>query len=125
MNGFRTLCRVMAVWRRTLTGEVVIHSYQGVLFSSNDLPAFRKDHGLTASMSLCGHCYNNTAAESFLQLLQRKRIIRSIHLTREEMRSDIFNYIEKFYNSKRRHGNANAVSPVKFDQQFFDRLNCV
>ena len=116
---------LMAVWRRKPSGEVVIHSDQGVQFSSHDWQAFLKEHGLVASMSRRGNCYDNAVAESFFQLLKRERIRRKIYLTREEARSDIFNYIEMFYNSKRRHGHANGVSPVQFDQQFFNRLNCV
>jgi putative transposase len=76
-------------------------------------------------MSRRGNCYDNAVAESFFQLLKRERIRKKIYLTREEARSDIFNYIEMFYNSKRRHGHANGVSPVQFDQQYFNRLNCV
>lgn len=116
---------LMAVWRRKPTGEVIIHSDQGVQFSSHDWQAFLKEHRLVASMSRRGNCYDNAVAESFFQLLKRERIRRKIYLTREEARSDIFNYIEMFYNSKRRHGHANSVSPVQFDQQYFNRLNCV
>lgn len=116
---------LMAVWRRKPSGEVVIHSDQGVQFSSHDWQAFLKEHRLVASMSRRGNCYDNAVAESFFHLLKRERIRRKIYLTREEARSDIFNYIEMFYNSKRRHGHANGVSPVQFDQQYFNRLNCV
>ena len=84
-----------------------------------------KEHRLVASMSRRGNCYDNAVAESFFQLLKRERIRRKIYLTREEARADIFNYIEMFYNSKRRYGHANGGSPVQFDQQFFNRLNCV
>ncbi len=116
---------LMAVWRRKPVDEVVVHSDQGVQFSSHDWQAFLKAHRLVHSMSRRGNCYDNAVAESFFQLLKRERIRKKIYLTREEARSDIFNYIEMFYNSKRRHGHANGVSPVQFDQQYFNRLNCV
>jgi putative transposase len=64
-------------------------------------------------MSRRGNCYDNAVAESFFQLLKRERIRRKTYLDREEARRDIFNYIEMFYNPKRRHGYANNVSPVK------------
>ena len=124
-SGLALNALLMAVWRRKPSEEVVIHSDQGVQFSSHDWQAFLKEHRLVASMSRRGNCYDNAVAESFFQLLKRERIRRRIYLTREEARADIFNYIEMFYNSKRRHGHANGVSPVQFDQQFFNRLNCV
>ena len=124
-SGLALNALLMAVWRRKPSEEVVIHSDQGVQFSSHDWQAFLKEHRLVASMSRRGNCYDNAVAESFFQLLKRERIRRKIYLTREEARSDIFNYIEMFYNSKRRHGHANGVSPVQFDQQYFNRLNCV
>jgi len=108
---------LMAVWWRKPVDEVIVHSDQGVQFSSHDWQAFLKQHRLVPSMSRRGNCYDNAVAESFFQLLKRERIRKKIYLTREEARSDIFNYIEMFYNSKRRHGHANGVSPVQFDQQ--------
>ena len=53
-------------------------------------------------MSRRGNCHDNAVAESFFQLLKRERIKKKIYGTREEARSDIFDYIEMFYNSKRR-----------------------
>lgn len=61
------------------------------------------------------------AAESFFQRLKRERIRRKTYLDREETRRDIFNYIAMFYNPKRRHGYANDVSPVDFENQYFNR----
>ena len=87
--------------------------------------AFLKAHGLVASMSRRGNCYDNAVAESFFQLLKRERIRRKTYLDREEARRDVFNYIEIFYNPKRRHGYANDVSPVEFENQYFNRLRSV
>ena len=61
-------------------------------------------HNLQASMSRRGNCHDNAVAESFFQLLKRERIRRRIYTTREEARQDVFDYIEMFYNLKRRHG---------------------
>jgi hypothetical protein len=58
------------------------------------------------SMSRRGNCHDNAVAESFFQLLKRERIKKKIYGTREEAGSDIFDYIEMFYNSKRRHGSS-------------------
>jgi putative transposase len=64
-------------------------------------------------------------AESFFQLLKRERIRRRTYIDREEARRDIFYYIEMFYNPKRRHGYANRLSPVEFEEQYFNRLESV
>ena len=53
-------------------------------------------------MSAAGSCYDNAAAESFFGLLKRERVNRRRYATRSEARSDIFNYIEQFYNPRKR-----------------------
>lgn len=116
---------LMAVWRRNPKAPVIVHSDQGCQYSSHDWQAFLKAHGLVASMSRRGNCYDNAVAESFFQLLKRERIRRKTYLDREEARRDVFNYIEMFYNPKRRHGYANDVSPVEFENQYFNRLQSV
>lgn len=116
---------LMAVWRRQPENAVVVHSDQGSQFSSHDWQSFLKTHGLVASMSRRGNCYDNAVAESFFQLLKRERIRRRIYADREEARRDVFDYIEMFYNPKRRHSYTDGVSPVQFEQQHFNRLGCV
>ena len=69
-------------------------------------------------MSLRGNCYDNAVAESFFQLMKRERIRRKIHAHREEARRDICDYIKLFYNPKRRHGHADGVSAVEFENQY-------
>lgn len=64
-------------------------------------------------------CHDNACAESFFQLLKRERIRRKIYRTREEGKQDIFNYIELFYNSTRRHGNNNGLSPADYEKSYF------
>lgn len=116
---------LMAVWRRQPESEVIVHSDQGSQFSSHDWQSFLKTHGLVASMSRRGNCHDNAVAESFFQLLKRERIRRRIYADREEARRDVFDYIEMFYNPKRRHSYAGGVSPVQFEQQYFNRLGSV
>lgn len=66
-----------------------------------------------------GNCHDNAVAESFFQLLKRERIRRKIYATRDEARSDIFDYIEMFYNPKRRHSSAMQLSPVEYEKRYF------
>lgn len=116
---------LMAVWRRSPEQEVIVHSDQGSQFSSHDWQAFLKSHNLVASMSRRGNCHDNAVAESFFQRLKRERIKRRIYADRNEARSDVFDYIEMFYNPKRRHSYSGNVSPVQFEQQYFNRLESV
>jgi putative transposase len=76
-------------------------------------------------MSRRGNCHDNAVAESFFQLLKRERIKKNIYGTREEARSDILDYIEIFYNSKRRHGSSDQMSPTEYENQYYQRLASV
>jgi len=116
---------LMAVWRRQPKQEVIVHSDQGSQFSSHDWQDFLKTHNLIPSMSRRGNCHDNAVAESSFQLLKRERLRRRIYVDREEARRDVFDYIEMFYNPKRRHSYADGLSPVQFEQQYFKRLESV
>ena len=109
---------LMAVWRRRPQQEVVVHSDQGTQYTSSDWSAFLRDHGLVPSMSRRGNCLDNAVAESFFQLLKRKRIKRRIYSSREEARRDVFDYIEMFYNSRRRHGSSGRLSPIAYEKRY-------
>jgi len=108
---------LMAVWRRKDRSRTIIHSDQGSQFTSYEWQSFLKANNLEASMSRRGNCYDNAVAESFFQLLKREKIRRKIYLTRQDARDDIFHYIELFYNSKRKHGNNDLLSPIDFEKQ--------
>ena len=60
-----------------------------------------------------------------ISTLKRERIKRRIYADREEARQDVFNYIEMFYNPKRRHSSSNGLSPVEYERQYFARLASV
>jgi len=116
---------LMAVWRRKPKTEVMVHSDQGSQFSSYDWQDFLRANNLLGSMSRRGNCHDNAVAESFFQLLRRERIKRKIYTTRKEARQDVFDYIERFYNPKRRHSHANDMSPVEYEKQYLMRLGAV
>ena len=98
---------------------------QGSQFSSGDWQSFLKANHLVGSMSRRGNCHDNAVAESFFQLLKRERIKRQIYSTREAARRDVFNYIEMFYNPKRRHGTSDNLSPVEYERRYFKSLTGV
>jgi len=108
---------LMAVWRRKPKASVLIHSDQGSQFTSTDWASFLKHHNLEHSMSRRGNCHDNAVAESFFNLLKRERIRRRTYKTRDDARRDVFEYIEMFYNPKRKHARNGMLSPVDFEEQ--------
>ena len=69
------------------------------------------------SMSRRGNCHDNVVAESFFNLLKRERIRRRVYRSRDEARQDVFDYIEMFYNPKRKHVRNGMLSPVEFEKK--------
>ena len=109
---------LMAVWRRNPKETVTVHSDQGSQYTSRDWSTFLKSNNLEGSMSRRGNCHDNAVAESFFQLLKRERIKRKVYSNRDDARRNIFDYIEMFYNVKRRHGFNDQLSPVEYEKRF-------
>jgi putative transposase len=108
---------VMAVWRRKPAAGLLLHSDQGTQFTSEAWQSFLARHGIVCSMSRRGNCHDNAVAESFFNLLKRERVRRKIYPSRAAARADVFDYIEGFYNTRRRHGSNGGQSPVQFEQR--------
>lgn len=107
-----------AVWKRKPRPGVLVHSDQGSQFTSHDWQSFLKEHHMVPSMSRRGNCHDNAVAESFFSALKKERIKRRIYPTRAAAASDMFDYIEMFYNSVRRHGSANGLPPVEYEKRY-------
>ena len=105
----------MALSRRRPAGELMHHSDRGSQYASNDFQSLLDEHGIECSMSGAGNCYDNAAVESFFALLKRERVYRRQYRTRQEAKTDLFDYIERFYNRKRRHGSAGRMSPLNYE----------
>ena len=95
----------------------IMNTDQGSQFTSMDWASFLKHHNLEHSMSRRGNCHDNAVAESFFNLLKRERIRRRTYRTRAEARQDVFDYIEMFYNPKRKHVRNGMLPPVEFERQ--------
>lgn len=104
-----------AVWRRKPKARVMIHSDQGSQFTSREWQVFLSQHNLEPRMSRRGSCHDNAVAESFFQLLKRERIRRRSYPTRDAARQDVSEYIEMFYNPKRKRTKNGMLSPVDFE----------
>ncbi len=108
---------LMAVWQRTSSQSVVLHSDRGTQYTAHEFQAFLYQHGIVSSMSGVGHCYDNAVAESFFGLLKRERVNRRHYETRAEARADVFDYIERFSNRQRCHSYTNGVAPAAYGKQ--------
>jgi putative transposase len=106
---------LMAVWRRRPLQAVIVHSDQGSQYDCDDWQRFCRLHNLEPSMSRRGNCWDNAVAESFFSSLKKERIRKRVYRTRDEARSDVFDYIEVFYNRTRRHSHIGGVSPETFE----------
>jgi putative transposase len=93
---------LMALWQRPDRRPVILHSDRGCQFTSEEYQRFLAGHNLVCSMSSVGSCADNAAAEGFFGLLKRERVNRRRYQTRAEARADIFDYIERFHNPRRR-----------------------
>jgi putative transposase len=116
---------LMAVWSRQPTQRVLVHSDQGSQYGSADYLAFMKANNLEPSMSRRGNCHDNAVAESFFATFKKRVTKKKIYATREEAKSEIFNFIEMFYNPVKRHSHTGGVSPAKFEEDYFSRLESV
>jgi putative transposase len=107
---------MMAIWRRGKPMALLHHSDQGSQYTAEDFQRLLADQGITCSMSRKGQCWDNAAMESFFSSLKMERTSRTQYRTRDQARADIFDYIERFYNPRRRHSTLGQVSPDQFEK---------
>ena len=107
----------MALLQRRPTGALIVHSDRGMQFASAAYRRVLAEHGLTASMSRKGNCYDNAFIESFWSSLKYEVVYHQRFATFAEARSAIFNYIETFYNRTRLHSSLAYRSPIAFESQ--------
>lgn len=93
---------LMALWQRKDKTPVILHSDRGCQFTSQEYQRFLRGHNLISSMSAVGTCADNAAAESFFGVLKRERVNRRQYRSPAEARADVFDYIERFHNPRRR-----------------------
>jgi len=112
---FVTDALIMAIWRRGRPKALLHHSDRGSQYTSEQFQRLMADHGVTCSMSRSGNCWDNAAMESFFSSLKTERTARKTYRTRDQARADVFDYIERFYNPKRRHSTLGYLSPMVFE----------
>ena len=93
------------------------HSDRGAQYACELYRGLLEEHGITASMSRTGNCYDNAVVESFFGTFKSELVHRTRYRTRDEARASVFEWIECWYNRKRRHSSLGYVSPEAFEAQ--------
>ncbi|WP_244509904.1 IS3 family transposase, partial [Rhizobium sp. AC27/96] len=106
---------IMAIWRRGKPDALLHHSDQGSQYTSEQFQRLMADHGITCSMSRSGNVWDNAAMESCFSSLKTERTARKVYRTRDDAKADVFDYVERFYNPKRRHSILGYLSPMEFE----------
>jgi putative transposase len=107
----------MAIGTRAPAPGVLHHSDRGTQYASAEYRALLAAHGMIASMSRKGDCWDNAVAESFFATLELELIVKHEWRTRDDARLAIFRYIETRYNRVRRHSSLNYLSPAQYEAQ--------
>ena len=115
----------MAVWNRRPAAGVVHHSDRGAQYTSLTFSRRCRDAGLTPSMGSIGDAYDNALAEAFFASLEAELLMRHRFATRKAARLALFDYIEAFYNSHRRHSALGYLSPAQFERRWWQRYEVV
>ena len=108
---------MMAVWRRGRPRELLHHSDRGSQYTSEQCQRLMAEHGIQCSLSRAGNVWDNAAMESFFSSLKTERTAGKVYRTRDAARADVFDYIERFYNPRRRHSTLGYLSPVAYEER--------
>lgn len=105
----------MAIKGRKPKDGLIHHSDRGSQYASNEYREILQAHAMFVSMSRKGNCWDNAVVESFFKTLKVERTSHRQYRTRKQAQADIFQYIEVFYNRKRRHSAIGYLTPVDFE----------
>jgi len=108
---------VMAIKRRKPGAGLLHHSDRGVQYACERYRELLGGHGIIASMSRPGNCYDNAVPESFFGTLKTELVHRTRYATRAQARASVFEWIECWYNRRRRHSSLGYLSPEAFEAQ--------
>ena len=106
----------MAVRRRLPDEGLLAHSDRGSQYASEHYQRLLGKHGIECSMSGVGQCWDNAPMESFFASLKKELVHHEDYQSRAQAKASIFEYIETFYNPKRRHSSLGFLSPVEYEQ---------
>lgn len=107
----------LAVQKRKVDAGLVFHSDQGCQYTSESFQRSLKAFGIESSMSRAGNCLDNAVTERFFRSLKSERVNYRRYQTRHQAMADIIDYIEPFYNQKRRHYKLGNISPAQYEMK--------
>jgi transposase InsO family protein len=121
-NGMSTNETTLASWKmairnRNIDANLIFHSDRGVQYANNKFANVLESYKVTRSMSRKGNCWDNAVAESFFKTLKTESIYGNKLISKEQMKLQIFEYIEIWYNQKRRHSALNYRTIKEFNNQ--------
>lgn len=112
----------MAVQNRKQVHGLLHHSDRGSQYAGGAYQRLLAAHNMQVSMSDTGDCFDNAPMESFFSTLKCEQVHFQEYLTRADAKTDIFAYIEGFYNRVRRHSSLGYLSPAEFERLYYDNL---
>jgi transposase InsO family protein len=124
-NSMHTTATIIPAWRmavrnRPITEELIFHSDRGVQYACTEFKELITGNVLVnQSMSRKGDCWDNAVAESFFKTIKTELIYRHSYATRKQAALSVFEYIETWYNTQRRHSSLNYLSPLEFAKLMF------
>ena len=112
----------MAIEQRKPDAGLLHHSDRGSQYTGKPYRKLLAANEMLVSMSGKGDCWDNAPTESFFSTLKREQVHHKYYETRDSARTDIFFYIEAFYNRKRRHSTLDYLNPMTFEEIYFKHL---
>ncbi len=115
----------MALLRLQCDADLIHHSDQGSQYTDQEYQTLLKDHGIRASMNGAGTWYDNAPMESFFGTLKSELVHHRAYQTRNEAKTDVFYYIESFYNQRRLHSALDYLSPEEYEQLYYQQQEVI
>lgn len=112
-----------ALWRRRPKAGLLVHSDRGVQYASSDFRKLLKKNGFVQSMSRKGDCWDNAVAESFFHTLKTQLLYHQKFAQRKDAEQALFNYIEVYYNRRRRHSTNGYKAPATYEMEWENLRN--
>ena len=112
----------MALKKGNIPSTLLFHSHLGSQYASNEFQQLLKKHNIVSSMSRKANCLDNSVSESFFATIKKELIYKNIYSSRSQAKSDIFEYIEIFFNRLRLHSYCNFMPPCYYKKQVFGSL---
>jgi transposase InsO family protein len=107
-----------AIGLRRPPSGLLHHTDRGSQYASNAYQDLLREHGMQCSMSRKGNCWDNAVVESFFHTLKTERVYHKEYKTRAQARIDVFDYIERFYNRRRRHSSLKYLNPAEYEERY-------